>query len=33
MSWIKRLYNRMRMELRFRRQRRRARGDDPFIYF
>jgi hypothetical protein len=33
MSWLKRLCNRIRMEIQYRRNLRRGRGEDPFIYF
>jgi len=33
MSWLKRLINRVRMEIRYRRNRRLGKDSDPFIYF
>ena len=32
MKWIKRLYERIRMELRYRKKLRELRKRDPFIY-
>ena len=32
MSWLKKLYNRIRLEIRYRKKLREIRKRDPFIY-